>query len=64
VGEGSATDLGVVDLDCGGFLVDLDLYVARDAHLDEEVDRLLLGALEVGADCSQGDLLRLKGNLL
>ena len=57
MGEWSATDFGVVDFDGGCFLVYLDLYVARDAHLDQQVHSLLLAALQVGADCSQGNLL-------
>ncbi len=60
MGEGSATDFGEVDFDGGCFLVYLDLYVARDAHFDQQVHGLLLAALQVGADCTQGNLLKLR----
>lgn len=57
VGEWSATDFRVVDFDGGCFLVYLDLDVARDAHLDQQVHSLLFATLQVGADCTQGNLL-------
>ena len=35
-----------MDLDGWGFLVDFDLDVTWDAHLDEKIEGLLLGGLE------------------